>query len=95
MKDNKIKEIVKKRYSEKELERIPKEAVMGLGCGNPTALADLKDGEVVLDLGSSAFGLGRSRHQNWRTSKSLLAVNARKVGVRDIEGRFYRNGWLL
>lgn len=41
-------------YSEKELGKIPKEAVMGLGCGNPTALADLKEGEVVLDLGAGA-----------------------------------------
>jgi len=39
-------------YSENELEKIPKEAVMGLGCGNPTALADLKEGETVVDLGS-------------------------------------------
>jgi len=41
-------------YSEEELEKIPKEAVMGLGCGNPTALADLMEGETVLDLGAGA-----------------------------------------
>jgi SAM-dependent methyltransferase len=41
-------------YSKKELDDIPKEAVLGLGCGNPVALASLKPGEVVLDLGSGA-----------------------------------------
>lgn len=39
-------------YSKGELKVIPVEAMMSLGCGNPTALANLKDGEVVLDLGS-------------------------------------------
>jgi len=39
-------------YSKEELESIPKEADMGLGCGNPVALASLKEGEVVVDLGS-------------------------------------------
>ena len=32
----------------------PKWPILGVGCGNPTALADLKDGETVLDLGSGA-----------------------------------------
>ena len=41
-------------YSRVDLERIPKEAIMGLGCGSPTAVASLKKGEVVLDLGSGA-----------------------------------------
>ena len=39
-------------YSEHEIKSIPADAVMGLGCGNPTALAELKQGEIVLDLGS-------------------------------------------
>jgi len=41
-------------YSEEELKNIPESALMGLGCGNPTALADLKEGETVLDLGAGA-----------------------------------------
>jgi arsenite methyltransferase len=39
-------------YSVDELQSIPAEANMGLSCGNPTALAGLKAGEVVVDLGS-------------------------------------------
>lgn len=41
-------------YSEEQLNSIPKEADKGLGCGNPTAIASLKKGEMVLDLGSGA-----------------------------------------
>jgi len=41
-------------YSEEELKAVPEGANMGLGCGNPTALASLKEGEIVLDLGSGA-----------------------------------------
>ncbi|MBD3155922.1 MAG: arsenite methyltransferase [Candidatus Aenigmarchaeota archaeon] len=77
MMKNKVKNIVKKKYSEiaknnsscctckcsddiskelgyskKELDSVPEGANLGLGCGNPTALAQLKEGEVVLDLGS-------------------------------------------
>jgi len=41
-------------YSEEELKVIPDEANLGLSCGNPTALASLIEGEMVLDLGSGA-----------------------------------------
>ena len=41
-------------YTEDELKAIPEEANLGLGCGNPSALAGLKQGEIVLDLGSGA-----------------------------------------
>ncbi len=39
-------------YSAEELASIPAEANMGLSCGNPTATANLRPGEVVVDLGS-------------------------------------------
>lgn len=39
-------------YSQEELSSIPADANMGLSCGNPTAFASLRTGEVVVDLGS-------------------------------------------
>ena len=39
-------------YTAEELTSIPAEANMGLSCGNPTATAHLRPGEVVVDLGS-------------------------------------------
>jgi len=39
-------------YSAEELTSIPAEANMGLSCGNPTAIASIRPGEMVVDLGS-------------------------------------------
>ncbi|UCE97351.1 MAG: arsenite methyltransferase [Dehalococcoidia bacterium] len=41
-------------YSDEEICEVPEGANLGLGCGNPIALASLEKGEVVLDLGSGA-----------------------------------------
>ena len=41
-------------YSDKDIKAVPEGSNLGLGCGNPTALASLKEGETVLDLGSGA-----------------------------------------
>jgi len=41
-------------YSQEELASLPEGANLGLSCGNPQALAELREGEVVLDLGSGA-----------------------------------------
>jgi SAM-dependent methyltransferase len=41
-------------YTEEDIQSVPEGANLGLGCGNPVALASLKEGEVVLDLGSGA-----------------------------------------
>jgi len=39
-------------YTPDDINSVPEAAVSGLGCGNPVALASLKEGEIVLDLGS-------------------------------------------
>ena len=41
-------------YTEEELKAVPEGSNLGLGCGNPTAIASIKEGENVLDLGSGA-----------------------------------------
>jgi arsenite methyltransferase len=41
-------------YSEEDVNSVPDGANLGLGCGNPLAVASLKEGETVLDLGSGA-----------------------------------------
>jgi SAM-dependent methyltransferase len=41
-------------YADSDLAAVPEGANLGLGCGNPIALASLKEGETVLDLGSGA-----------------------------------------
>ena len=49
---NEIAEII--GYSKEELETVPAGANLGVGCGNPAALADIHEGETVIDLGSGA-----------------------------------------
>lgn len=41
-------------YTEEDVSSVPDGANLGLGCGNPVAMASIKEGEVVLDLGSGA-----------------------------------------
>ena len=41
-------------YTDEDIQSVPEGANLGLGCGNPVAVASLKKGEVVLDLGSGA-----------------------------------------
>ncbi len=47
-----IKQAQAAGYTIEEIKSIPSDAVFGLGCGNPTALAEINSGETVLDLGS-------------------------------------------
>jgi hypothetical protein len=41
-------------YNETDLESIPMESILGVGCGAPLNFADIKEGESVVDLGSGA-----------------------------------------
>ena len=52
----KISNVISKNvgYSEAEIGSVPEGANLGLGCGNPVAMASLKKGETILDLGSGA-----------------------------------------
>ncbi len=86
-------------YSLEELKEIPQSAIMGLGCGNPTALAGLKKGETVLDLGSGGgidvfLAANRVGEEGWvigvdMTPEMLRKArsNARKAGYRNVEFR--------
>ncbi len=61
-------------YTNEQLGAIPDGADLGLGCGNPTALASLQEGEVVLDLGSGG-GI------DCFLAASKVGKNGRVIGV--------------
>jgi len=59
-------------YTDDELETVPEGANLGLGCGNPVALASLRGGETVLDLGSGAgFDCFLAANRVGRTGKVI------------------------
>jgi arsenite methyltransferase len=85
-------------YAQGETAELPQEAVLAsLGCGNPTALAELAPGETVLDLGSgggidvllSAKRVGPAgKAYGLDMTDEMLALareNQRKAGVRNVE----------
>jgi SAM-dependent methyltransferase len=84
-------------YSSDELDSIPAEANMGLSCGNPTAFASLKPGEVVVDLGSGGgldvFLAAAKVGPNGKAigidmtpdMLALARVNATKAGLTNVE----------
>jgi len=41
-------------YDAQDIDSIPKDSILGVGCGAPTKFADIREGEVVVDLGSGA-----------------------------------------
>lgn len=86
-------------YSTEQLEALPEGANMGLSCGNPTALASLQPGEVVLDLGSGGgfdvFIAGRKVGPKGRVigvdmTPDMLAKARRNIpasGLKNVEFR--------
>jgi arsenite methyltransferase len=86
-------------YSDAELAAVPEEANLGLGCGNPQAIASLKAGETMIDLGSGAgfdcfLASGQVGETGWvigvdMTHEMLNKAreNATKIGARNVEFR--------
>lgn len=86
-------------YSDDELRSVPAAANMGLGCGNPLAIAALKPGETVLDLGSGGgFDCFLARQQVGDDGQvigvdmtpdmiSLARENAEKAGYTNVSFR--------
>jgi SAM-dependent methyltransferase len=86
-------------YTEEEMESVPGGANLGLGCGNPVALAGIGQGETVLDLGSGAgfdaFIAARAVGESGRVigvdmTPAMLArarENARAGGYGNVEFR--------
>ncbi|MGV8124786.1 MAG: arsenite methyltransferase [Candidatus Xenobiia bacterium LiM19] len=86
-------------YSPEEMEAVPDGANLGLGCGNPTAHAAIKEGDIIVDLGSGAgfdcFLAARKTGKSGRvigvdmTPQMLERAreNARKGGYDNVEFR--------
>ena len=87
-------------YTEEELKAVREGANLGLGCGNPVALASLKEGETVLDLGSGAgFDCFLAANRVGNTGRVIgvdmtpemiekARENARKGNYQNVEFRF-------
>jgi len=86
-------------YSDEEMKVVP-DANLGLGCGNPTALGEIKEGDIVLDLGSGAGFDCFLAAKKVGSSGKVIGVdmteemiekakeNAEKYGYKNVEFRF-------
>lgn len=86
-------------YNADDLGAVPDGADLGLGCGNPTAIASLSSGQTVLDLGAGGgFDCFIAAHRVGPTGKvigvdmtpdmvTLARNNARKVNAKNVEFR--------
>jgi arsenite methyltransferase len=90
-------------YSQEEVQAVPEGADLGLGCGNPQAIAALQPGETVLDLGSGAgFDCFLAARQVGSTGQVIgvdmtaemvakARENAREAGYAKVEFRLGEN----
>jgi arsenite methyltransferase len=79
-------------YSDDEMNAVP-EANLGLGCGNPTALGKIKEGDVVLDLGSGAgFDCFLASKKVGKTCK-VIGVDMTEEMVNKAKGLAEKNGY--
>lgn len=77
-------------YSEADLRRVPAASSMGLGCGNPVAIAELKEDETVVDLGSGGgIDVFLAAHKVGATGKVIgvdmteeMITKARSIAAR-------------
>jgi arsenite methyltransferase len=86
-------------YADEELKVGLGEANLGLGCGNPLAIAELKEGETVLDLGSGAgfdafLSVMKVGHDGYVIGVDMTPEmvakakeNVRKLGIKNIDFR--------
>lgn len=86
-------------YTDKDLTSVPEGANLGLGCGNPVALASLKEGNTVLDLGSGAgFDCFLASNRVGKTGRVIgvdmtpemikkAKANAKKCGYENVDFR--------
>ncbi|KOA19783.1 ubiquinone/menaquinone biosynthesis C-methyltransferase UbiE [Clostridium homopropionicum DSM 5847] len=86
---------IKIGYSLGDLSNVPPESNMGLGCGNPIVIAALKDGEVVLDLGSGGgFDCFLARRQVGETGYVIgvdMTPDMIKLARKNVENSGYTN----
>jgi arsenite methyltransferase len=86
-------------YGDDEMAAVPEGSNLGLGCGNPTAIAELKEGDTVLDLGSGAgFDCFLAAPRVGATGRVIgvdmtpemlekARANAQKAGIENVEFR--------
>ena len=70
-------------YESDKLNSIPESSVLGVGCGNPTRFADLKEGNIVVDLGSGA-GIDVFLAAN------IVKESGRVIGIDMTENMLYK-----